>query len=100
MNISWKAILLAALTSLPVAGDTPDRTLTVVVFDYAGLSDSSMNEVETLSRLLLSRSGIGTQWVHCRGHQMGPRPPLCDQTSETGVVLIRILKVHIGNPNK
>lgn len=102
MNTSWKAILLAALgmISMAVAGDTPDRTLTVVVFDYAGLSDSSINEVESLSGLLLSRSGIGTQWVHCLGHQSGPRPALCDGTSETGVVLIRILKVHIGNPNK
>ncbi len=100
MNISWKAILLVAVTSLSLLADAPNRTLTVVVFDYAELSDSAINEMESLSGLLLSRSGIGTQWVHCLGHQSAPRPALCDGTSETGVVLIRILKVHIGNPNK
>jgi hypothetical protein len=59
-----------------------------------------MNEVESLSAVLLSRAGIQTQWVHCLGHQAGPRPALCDANLETGSVLIRILEAHTGQPNK
>ena len=91
-------MLLAALVA--VAGQAQDITLTVAVYDYAGLSDSSMNEVETLSTLLLSRAGIQTHWAHCLGHQPGPRPLVCDSNLETGSVLIRILKTHAGNQNK
>jgi hypothetical protein len=98
MNTSWKTMLLATLAA--VAGHAQDRTLTVVVYDYAGLSDSSMNEVETLSGILLSRAGIRTQWVHCLGHQSGLRPGLCDANLEAGTVLIRIMPVHSGQPNK
>src|SRR6202040_1488340 len=69
------------------------------VLDYAGLSDRSLNEMESLSGLLLSRAGIRTQWVHCLGHQAGPRPELCDRKLETGSVLFRILKTRIGSQN-
>lgn len=108
MNTSCKTISLAALGTLCVAfaanaQDNPsasDRTLTVVVYDYAGLSDSSMNEVESLSAVLLSRAGIRAQWVHCLLHQPGPRPALCDGNLETGSVMIRILSSHPGQPNK
>ena len=106
MNTSWKTISLVALGTLAVvakAQEKPsasDRTLTVVVYDYAGLSDSSMNEVESLSAVLLSRAGIRAQWVHCLGHQPGPRPALCDGNLETGSVMIRILSSHPGQPNK
>jgi hypothetical protein len=79
---------------------TGDRTLTVVIYDYTGLSDGSMNELETLSALLLSRAGLRTQWVHCLGHQQDPRPALCDANLEKGSVLIRILAAQKGNPNK
>jgi hypothetical protein len=66
-----KAILVAALGTMCMAF-AQDRTLTVLVLDYAGLSGSSLNEMESLSGLLLSRTGIRTQWVHCFGHQAGP----------------------------
>jgi hypothetical protein len=102
MNTSWKTMLLAALGTvcMAAADDSKDRTLTVVVYDYAGLPDSSMNEVESLSAVLLSRAGIRAQWVHCLGHQSGPRPALCDGNLETGTVLFRILAAHPGQPNK
>ena len=102
MKTSWKTMLIAALGTLGVAiaGDAQDRALTVVVYDYAGLSDTSMNEVETFSAVLLSRAGIRTEWVQCLGHQSGPRPALCDGNLETGSVMIRILKTHVGNQNK
>jgi hypothetical protein len=101
MKTSWKAILLAALgmMSMSFAGYAQDGTLTVLVLDYAGLSDSSLNEMESLSGLLLSRAGIGTQWVHCLGHQAGLRPAVCDRNLEQGSVLIRILKTRIGGQN-
>jgi hypothetical protein len=98
MNTSWKTLLLA--TFVAVAGHAQERTLSVVIYDYAGLSDSSMNEVETLSTLLLSRADIRTQWVHCLGHQQGPRPAMCDANLEAGSVLIRIMPAHSGQPNK
>ena len=98
MNTSWKTMLL--LVVVPIAGRAQDRTLTVVVYDYAGLSDSSMNEVETLSAVLLSRAGVRTDWVHCLGHRQGPRPALCDANLEAGSVLIRIMPAHSGQPNK
>jgi hypothetical protein len=98
MNTSWKTMLLAALVA--VAGQAQDKTLTVVVYDYAGLSDTSMNEVESLSGVLLSRAGIRTQWVHCLGHQSGLRPGLCDANLEAGTVLIRIMPAHSGQPNR
>ena len=88
------------LVVVPIAGRAQDRTLTVVVYDYAGLSDSSMNEVETLSAVLLSRAGVRTDWVHCLGHRQGPRPALCDANLEAGSVLIRIMPAHSGQPNK
>jgi hypothetical protein len=82
------------------APDAQDRNLTVVVYDYAGLTDSSMNEVESLGAMLLSRAGIRAQWVHCLAHQPGSRPALCDGNLETGSVMIRILKARVGQPNK
>lgn len=103
MNTSWNTtwITLLATICLAVTADAqPGRTLTVVVFDYAGLSDDSMNEVQRISAALLSGAGIQPQWVHCLGHQQGPRPALCDGNLEAGSVLIRIMKAHIGNPNK
>jgi hypothetical protein len=102
MNTSWKTILMAVLGTIcvAVAADAQDRNLTIVVYDYAGLSDSSMNGVESLSAVLLSRAGIRTEWVHCLGHQPGPRPALCDGNLETGSVMIRILSSHPGQPNK
>jgi hypothetical protein len=76
MDTSWKTILLAALGTMGMAfeGYAQDRTLTVLVLDYAGLSDSSLNEMESLSGLLLSRAGIrtsgsiasGIKQVRCR----------------------------------
>jgi hypothetical protein len=108
MNTSWKAIWLAALGTMCVAvvadaqenPPTGDRTLTVLVGDYAGLSESSRNELETLSAALLSHAGIRTQWVHCGGDQQGPRPALCDANLETGMVLIRILDAKPGNQKR
>jgi hypothetical protein len=105
MNTSWKTMLLAALGAICVAAapdsqDSKDRTLTIAVYDYAGLSDSSMNEVESLSAVFLSRAGIRTEWVYCLGHQTDPRPALCSGNLETGSVLIRILKAHLGIRNK
>jgi hypothetical protein len=108
MNTSWKTISRATLGTVcfAVAANaqespaTGDRTLTVVIYDYAGLSDSSMNEVESLGAVLLSRGGIRTQWVHCLGHQQVQRPALCNGNLETGSVLIRILKANIGIQNK
>jgi hypothetical protein len=106
MNTSWKTISLAALSTVAVtvfAQENPptgDRTLTVLVHDYAGLSDSTMNELETVTAVLLSRAGIRVQWVQCQRHQHGPRPALCDANLETGSVLIRILAAHPGHANK
>jgi hypothetical protein len=108
MNTSWKTIWMAALGTMCTAAAagaqenpaTGERTLSVLVYDYAGLSDSSMNEMESLSAVLLSRAGIRVQWVHCLGHPQGPRPALCDANLETGSVLIRILAAHPGHPNK
>ncbi len=102
MNTSWNTLLIAALGTMfgTIPAHAQDKPLTVVVYDYAGLSDTSMNEVETLSAVLLSRAGIRTEWVHCLGHQSGPRPALCDGNLETGSVMIRILKAHVGQPNK
>jgi hypothetical protein len=106
MNTSWKSILLASLGTFCMAAapdpqDSKDRTLTVVVYDYAGLSDSFMNEVEGLSAVLLSRAGIRTEWVHCLGHHPGQRPAFCDGDLDRGSVLIRILAAHpAGQANK
>jgi len=108
MSNSWKTIRLAALgvAGLAMAADareiplTGARTLTVFVFDYAGVSDSSLEEMETLSAMLLGRAGIRTEWVHCLGHQQGPRPAACDGNLDTGSVLIRILAAYPGNQNK
>src|SRR5271154_2351078 len=89
MNTSWQTAFLAALgatTCLAAAADAQDRTLTVIVYDYAKLSDGSMNEVESLSTVLLSRAGIRTQWSYCLGHQSSPRPALCDANPETGTL--------------
>src|SRR5450759_5900096 len=86
MNTSSKTIWMAALGTRGTAvaagaQENPpigERTLSVLVYDYAGLSDSSMNEMESLSAVLLSRAGIRVQWVHCLGHPQGPRQVLCD----------------------
>lgn len=77
-----------------------DRTLTVIVWDFAGVSDSSLEEMETLSTLLLFHAGIGTEWVHCGGHQQGPRPALCDANLERGSVVLRIVVAYPGNQKK
>lgn len=96
MNTSWKTLLMAALSTVSTAAGQENRTLTAVVYDYAGLSDSSLNELESLSAVLLARAGIRIEWVHCLGHAQGPRPSLCDADLETGTVLLRILATHQG----
>jgi len=107
MNTSWKTISLAALGALWMTAAanareklTGDRTLTVIVWDYAGVSDSSLDEMETLSALLLFRAGVGTEWVHCGGHLQGPQPALCDAQLKAGSVLLRIVAAYPGNQNK
>lgn len=99
MNISWKTILIAALSTVCTAAAQESRTLRTVVYDYAGLSDRSMSDVESFSTVLLSRAGIRVDWVHCLGHAQGPRPALCDANLETGTVLIRIVANHLGRPS-
>jgi hypothetical protein len=96
MNTSWKTLLIAALSTVCTAAAQENRSLTAVIYDYAGLSDSSINELESLSAVLLSRVGIRIEWVHCLGHSQGPRPALCDANLETGTVLLRILATHQG----
>lgn len=91
----WVTVAANARERLP-----GDRTLTVIVRDYAGMSDSSLDEMETLSALLLSRAGIRTQWVHCGGHLQGPRPALCDANLGKGSVLLRIVAAYPGNQKK
>ena len=82
-------------------GFPPDsQTLTVLVYDYAGVSESSLDDMETLSAELLSRAGIRTHWVHCLRHQEGSRPPLCDANLDTGRKLLRILATYPGDPSK
>jgi hypothetical protein len=112
MNTSWKTILPAALGAawLGMAADarenpaTGGRPLTILVLDYAGVADSSLDEMETLSTVLLARAGIGTQWVHCLGHGQGPRPALCDANLDAGLVLLRIQvtcpgkRTRVGDP--
>src|ERR1035441_5087175 len=80
MKTSWKTIWLVALgaawlanaadarENLPMGERMGKRTLTVLVLDYAHVSDRSLDEMETLSAVLLSRAGIRTGWVHCLGH--------------------------------
>ncbi len=111
MKTSWKTMFVAALGTVCVASaatarenpSTGDPTLTVLVHDYAGLADNSLDEMETLTAGLLSRAGVRMQWVHCRGHQAGPRPALCDANLEKGLVMLRILvsfdgKSPLGDP--
>jgi len=73
------------------------RTLTVLVYDYAGVSDASVDEMERVGTVLLSRAGIETQWVHCRGHQQGGQPALCGASLDTASVRLRILMVYPGD---
>jgi len=107
MKTSWKTISLAALGAMwmTMTADAReklpgDQTLTVIVRDYAGVSDSSLDEMETLSALLLSRAGIRTQWVHCGGHLQGSEPASCAANLEKGTVMMRILVAYPGNQNK
>ena len=104
MNSSWKSIWPALLWTLSgaLAGKAQEignPTLSILVFDYAGLSDGSMRKAESLTDLLLSRGGIATRWFYCRGHQTGGRPDICDAISETGTVIIRVLPLHTGKAN-
>ena len=93
-------MLVATLSTMCMAAaeDPVDRTLTVVVYDYAGLSDKFMNDVEGFTSVLLSRAGIRTEWVHCLGHQRSQRPAFCDGTLGASSVLIRILETHPAGP--
>lgn len=108
MNASWKTMWLAAVPTawLAVAAGprkTPssdERTLTVGVWDYAGVSEKSLDEMETLSALLLYRAGLRTQWVHCLGHSHSLRPALCDANLVKGSVMLRILVAYPGNQNQ
>lgn len=107
MNTSWKTIGLTALGLAWLAAadareDQPSggRTLTILVLDYAGVSDRSLAEMETVSALLLFRAGIGTQWVHCVGHQHGPRPAPCNSSLEKGSIMLRILAAYTGGRNE
>lgn len=89
-----------AVTTLWNPASAQDRKITILVYDYAVLSDKTFNEMENLTSLLLSRAAISTEWVHCLRHQEGSRPALCDGNLETGQVLFRILPKHVGQTNK
>ena len=106
MKTSWTTSLAALGAMLiTIAAEAREqlpgnRTLTVIVRDYAGVSDSSLKEMETLSALLLYRAGIRMQWVHCGGRVQGGQPALCDANLEKGSVMLRILAAYPGNQNK
>jgi hypothetical protein len=44
-----------------------------------GTTGTVGNANDRISALLLSRAGIGTQWVHCGGHLRGPQSALCER---------------------
>ncbi len=108
MKPSWKTIWLAALAAiwLANAADAREdsrasgRTLTVLVLDYAAVSDNTLAATEALSTVLLSRAGIRAQWVHCLGHAQGTRPLLCDSNLDAGMVMLRVLVAYPGSQNK
>ena len=109
MNTSIMVLCLTTLAALTPSTVTasqenqpaPARTLTILVFDYSGWSASDINEVESVTALVLSRAEIGTRWLHCFGPLAErPRPKLCDGDLTPGTVLMRIIPAHLGQPSK
>jgi hypothetical protein len=54
------------------------------------LPDSAVHDLQTLSAVLLSRSGIRTEWIWCNAGRRDARSPLCGDYLEPGRVLFRI----------
>ena len=103
MNNSLRGLglIVSGVLCMASAADTresrlDERILTVLVQDYAGLSDNSLREMEAVSSELLAPAGIQMHWVHCRGHQPGTRPELCGAYLEKGLILLRILTTYPG----
>ncbi len=95
LGVAWLAVTADAREGVPMT----DRTLTVLVIDYAGASGDTVNQMEALSSVLLLRAGVRTEWVHCLG-QPGSQPPQCDANLGSGLVLLRIQAAYPGNQKK
>jgi len=103
MKTSIMCLCLTTISAvLPsVQADPQPRQLTILIYDYSGWSKDGLNEVETVTTLLLSRAEIGTRWLHCVGPLAdSPRPSLCDGDLTPETVLIRIIPAHLGQPSK
>src|SRR5579871_563824 len=106
MKTSIMTLCLTTICGLePAVASTAQQTahdgvLTILIYDNSGWSDSTLNEVESMAGLILSRAEIGAKWLHCAGHVTGPRPELCDGDLTAGTVLIRIVPAHLGQPSK
>ena len=63
LPLLWPSALAANLEE----SRPPDRTLTVVVHDYVGLSNATTRDMEMFTGQLMSRAGIRIVWVQCTG---------------------------------
>jgi hypothetical protein len=93
MNTPWKTIRLAALSTwVAVAADTHenpltiDRTLTILVYDYAGVQADTLQESEQETSRIFRYSGVDIAWLPCR-IQGSPIPLECPQASPMTPVL-------------
>jgi hypothetical protein len=92
--IPFRQLTYATNPQLSAGGE---QNLTILVHDYAGLSDSAVHELETSAGVLLSRSGIRAEWVWCNAGRRDARSTLCDADLETGRIVFRILNRYPGN---
>jgi len=88
----------AQLPASPAAGPAEERTLTIIVHDYAGLPDATLRELEKTTTAVLRRTGAQVDWVVCTGRQVRSRPALCDAKLESGRAVLRIVDRHPGKP--
>ncbi len=101
LNLARLAALAAVCSPVfaanPQAAVDGDRTLTILVHDYAGLSDDAVHDLQLSTGTLLSRSGIRAEWIWCNAGRRDARSTLCDADLEPGRILFRIQSRYPGN---
>lgn len=95
-----KASLMAVLTLPLVRPATPAEanefelpTITVRIYDYAGIPEMTLERATERAAAILERAGVGAEWFRCRTSMDDPRPgdPACDNPMTPRDLVLRIL---------
>jgi len=92
--IALFALAAATLQAAPKTNLTAhdQHSLTVRIYDYAGLDEQTLDEAAQLAQALYARAGVQTRWIRCRISLDEPvYHPSCPETPGPDTLRMRIM---------